>query len=281
MTSSDRRRLGGFVLAVALFPSGARAQTVVRSFQELEGVLKPEDIIVVTDKTGEETWGKVTGVSPSSLGLVILEKGRNELQTVTTTVRRTFAEDMVAAITRSDLSGTKGTRIYPASWDKVEALQPDSAIVVFLNAGERRQYRFSRAGQNDLTLVTASGQEQTIQKSMVKRVLGKGYNDPVGNGTLYGALVGAAIVQASTGFAFCPDCPEGPGLFPAGVGAGIGALVGFVIDKSHKGTEVRFPVASGSSNRPAGSNASARSVVAGVSPIVSSKRKGVGVWLRF
>jgi hypothetical protein len=284
MTSSDRRRLGGFVLAVSLFPSGAQAQTVVRSFQELDGVLKPGDIIVVTEVTGEDTWGKVSGVSPSSLGLVILEKGRSELQTVTTTVRRTFTEDMVAAITWSDLSGTKGTRIYPASWDKVEALQPDSEIVVFLKTGEQRNYLFRRAGQADLVLVTASGQDETMPKSFVERITRKGYRDPVGNGIGYGALVGAVGGWGAFRLqgAMCGRDCEGSGEFPTAVfGAGIGALVGYVIDRLHKGSEDLFPVASGPSNPPALSSASARSVIADFSPLVSSKRIGMGVRLRF
>lgn len=280
MTGSNRRRLATFALVVAFVPTGAHAQTVARSFQELLGILKTDEVVVVVDKTGKETWGKVAELSVSSLGLIILEQ-RRVGETVTTGVKRTFAGDTVAELIRSDLFQTKGLRIYPASWEKVLALQPDTVITVFLDTGERRNYYFRRAAENDL-LVTASGQEQLIQKSSVTRVLAK-HNDPMGNGIGYGALVGAVAGWGAFRLqgALCGQgCEEGTGEFPSAVfGAGIGALVGFLIDKSRKGTEMLFPVASGSVD-PSSKKDNARSVV-GVSPIVSTKRRGLGISLRF
>ena len=54
MISLNRRWLGGFAVAMALFPGGVRAQTTVRS-DELQGILKADEIVVVIDNAGHET----------------------------------------------------------------------------------------------------------------------------------------------------------------------------------------------------------------------------------
>jgi hypothetical protein len=55
MVSLNRRWLGGFAVAVALFPGGVHAQTTARSFDELQGILKAEEIVVVFDHAGNKT----------------------------------------------------------------------------------------------------------------------------------------------------------------------------------------------------------------------------------
>ena len=55
MISLNRRWLGGFAVAVTLFPGGVHAQTTARSFDELQGILKADEIVVVIDNAGHET----------------------------------------------------------------------------------------------------------------------------------------------------------------------------------------------------------------------------------
>ena len=66
MLSPNRRRLGGFVFALA-FPASAGAQTAVHSFEELQRMLKVRQIVVVTDESGREVKGRVVarGAAPS------------------------------------------------------------------------------------------------------------------------------------------------------------------------------------------------------------------------
>ena len=54
MMNPNRRWLGGFTVAVALalFPGDVRAQTVARSFEELQSILKVGQTVVVTDDSG-------------------------------------------------------------------------------------------------------------------------------------------------------------------------------------------------------------------------------------
>jgi hypothetical protein len=47
------------------------AQTLAGSFEQLQVLVKPGDTISVTDSTGRELTGKITGLSPSSLALLV------------------------------------------------------------------------------------------------------------------------------------------------------------------------------------------------------------------
>lgn len=89
MISPNRRRLGGLVLAVALVPNAASAQTVARSFDELQRTLKVGQTVFVTDESGRQTQGKVADVSASSLVILTPET-------------RTFVEGAVTEIRRTD-----------------------------------------------------------------------------------------------------------------------------------------------------------------------------------
>lgn len=64
MTPYNSRWLGGFVLALMLGPSGVQAQAA-RSFEELQQVLKVDEVVVVTDATGD--LSNCSSVSPASL----------------------------------------------------------------------------------------------------------------------------------------------------------------------------------------------------------------------
>jgi hypothetical protein len=55
MIGLNRCWLGGFAVAVTLFPGGVRAQTPARSFDELQGILKAAEIVVVIDNGAHET----------------------------------------------------------------------------------------------------------------------------------------------------------------------------------------------------------------------------------
>ncbi len=46
MMSLKRRWLSGFAVAVTLFPGGVRAQNTARSFEELQGILKVDELYV-------------------------------------------------------------------------------------------------------------------------------------------------------------------------------------------------------------------------------------------
>lgn len=101
MMVARRHGLHWLAMAVTLLPRTAGAQTIARSFEELQRLFKPGPTVVVTDLMGRRTTGRVVDLSESSL---VLEP-RGEGGT-----RRTFAESSVAEIRRTD-SAWSGTLI--------------------------------------------------------------------------------------------------------------------------------------------------------------------------
>ena len=252
--------LGGLL---GLFPCSAFAQAAARSFQDLQRLVKPGEIVLVADRTGEESWGQVIETTEGSLTLALMQKAPDGSATLVTSRRRTFTADEVATVTRSDLARGRGAAIYPASWERMASLPAGAPLVVVLDTGERRDVRLRRVGGEDLTLVGQSGGEERVLKSSVERVVLRDYADPTGNGLGLGAVIGAgaALTMMSVMFARCDAGCEGPSPGPtytaaAVFGAGIGAAVGWTVDRLHKGSQVIFP-------------------------IVSREQKGVGVVLRF
>ena len=128
MMSPTRRWLGGFTVAVELFPGDALAQTVARSFEELQLILTVGQTVVVTDDSGRQTTGRLTDVSPSALA-------------VSTPDTRTFAEGTVAEI-RSPDSLSNGVLIGAAigaglaTWDYlIDPSEPGNAAIFAVAIG--------------------------------------------------------------------------------------------------------------------------------------------------
>jgi hypothetical protein len=126
--SLTRRWLGGFTVAVALFPGDVRAQTVARSFEELQAILKVGQTVVITDDGGRQTKGRLTDLSPSVL-------------VVSTPNTRTFAEGTVAEI-RSPDSLSNGVLIGAAigagfaTWDYlIDPSEPGNAAIFAVAIG--------------------------------------------------------------------------------------------------------------------------------------------------
>ena len=165
----NRRWLGGFTVAVALalYPGDVRAQTVARSFEELQSILKVGQTVVVTDDSGRQTKGRLTDVSPSAL-------------VVSTPDTRTFAEGTVAEI-RSPDSLSNGVLIGAAigaglaTWDYlIDPSEPGNAAIFAvaiglgtaigagidaLHKGGKVLY-VSRRQRSDLTLLPVLGKDR-------------------------------------------------------------------------------------------------------------------------
>jgi hypothetical protein len=264
MTMAGRALLGATLMA-ALLPPSSEAQPVARTFAELRTVLKPTEYVIVVDRAARETWGKVTSVTDETLTVAPMLKTENRIET--TGDRRPFPEERVAAVFRSDATGARGAGVYPVSWARVEAVPDGTELTVVLASGERRKVRAAGLTADGLRVRTASGGQEMFGRSDVLRVERHGVNDPVGNGIAIGALAGAAacwgLVAAS--YAGCTGSCEAPAPGPIyaiaiGMGAGVGALVGWVADRTHKGTESIFPT---------------------VVTFVTRDRKGIALSIRF
>ena len=104
MIDSNRRRLSGLTLAATLCSTIAGAQTVARSFEELQRALKPRQTVMVTDGSCAKTKGRVLEISGSSLRIRTREQKRDSSgqEYTTWTGQRTFAESDVIEIRRKD-----------------------------------------------------------------------------------------------------------------------------------------------------------------------------------
>jgi hypothetical protein len=87
-------RIVAALVMVAGLALPAWAQRGIESFERLPGVVKPGQMVVVTDNAGRETSGLVTEVSASSLTLALKRQQQ-----------RVFTGDAVRAIRRTDPLG--------------------------------------------------------------------------------------------------------------------------------------------------------------------------------
>jgi hypothetical protein len=251
-------------LLVAALPSTSAAQAVARSFAEIQAILEPGDYVIVIDRAEQETWGQVAAVSERTLTVATARRFTDRVEI--SGDRRSFAEDDVSLVLRSDATGVRGVGVYPASWDRVRSLQPGSELTVVLTSGERQANRLAEATASGLRVLTSSGRSVAIEKSDILRIERRSVDDPVGNGIAIGALAGAGAgaAVASYMYATCGGTCDAPARGPTfllsmGVCAGIGAAAGWIVDRAHKGKEVVFPVV----------------------PVVTRDRKGLTFVLRF
>ena len=156
------------------------------------------------------------------------------------------------------------------TFDQLSVLvQAGDEVRVTDAAGVEARGSLSRLSADSLEILTAQG-PRTWGPTDVQRVRHR-YSDPVRNGVLIGAGVGAgfaAIAYALT----CPECDaEDAGWIALGIGiyAGGGAGLGALVDVLHKGTRTVY-------ERPA---TAGPSIV--VAPVLDRTRRGLAASLRF
>lgn len=148
-----------------------------------------------------------------------------------------FSTGLIALMLLS--TGFLPAGVIPGRWEKVDALSSGKPISVTLKPGDRLMVRFKSATPDSLTVVDPSGHELTLPKSQVQLITRD--DDGVTDGTLTGMAAGfaaGAAFGAFIGRAF-ENTLGGIGIF-GGISAGIGALVGYSVDRSHKESEVLY-----------------------------------------
>jgi hypothetical protein len=106
---------------------------------------------------------------------------------------------------------------------------------------------FKSSGPDFLELVTPTGSDlRTAKRNVLKIVAKEKYQDGHRDGLLAGLLLGLGGGIAAGAYIYYTasgEAPESPAGVMAGsgmFGAGIGALTGYLADRSHKGTEVLY-----------------------------------------
>lgn len=87
MPSQTRRWFTGLAASMALWPAGAEAQATAGSFEELGGLVKAEETVVVTDMNVRRVRGPLSAVGKDSLSLVIDGRTQSFARSEVSTVR--------------------------------------------------------------------------------------------------------------------------------------------------------------------------------------------------
>jgi len=130
----------------------------------------------------------------------------------------------------------------PKSWSKVETTTTGTQVIVSLKNGTLVEGFLKSAGTDDMTVVLPNGADFHAVKSDVREIRTR-YRDSNKNGTLIGLTVGAGLGAATA--AATNDEPIGfsKGGFVAVAGlfyGAIGALIGYMVDNTHKHTELIY-----------------------------------------
>lgn len=210
MINLSRRRLGWFVLAVALSPTSAQGQIASQSFDELRRIPSVGQVAIMTDETGRSPiapvavraeagagnqgseWQRVDALKPGTRIVVTLKTGEQRIGDF----RRATTDDVTIAVGRE-------------------------------------------GGQEPV-------KEETLPKSLIGTVA---TYDPVKDGIRRGALAGAGgllalinVYHKSCGTG-CESGANAPAMALAvgAFGAGVGSLVGLLADRDAGRSEVLFP----------------------------------------
>lgn len=87
MTGSTRRWFARLAVTVALWPASAEAQTPARSFEELRGIVKAEETVIVTDMRGRRVKGALAAIDVNSLSLATDGRTQTFARSEVSTVR--------------------------------------------------------------------------------------------------------------------------------------------------------------------------------------------------
>jgi hypothetical protein len=135
-------------------------------------------------------------------------------------------------------------------WEKVDTLSSGTLVIVETKSAGRFSTAFRISDDSSITF-SADGQEQKFPKTEIQKIsLQARKPDSSWDGVLYGAVIGGA-----SGAAFGAIAAGGPSKGPwqidilsrgdvaaicAVLGAGIGGLTGFIVDKTHDANEVLY-----------------------------------------
>jgi hypothetical protein len=159
---------------------------------------------------------------------------------------RVFAYFALIAITTSWLNAG----VVPGRWEKLEALETGSKIIVFLRPGDRLECTLQENTEEYLVVSTEEERDLKLPKDTIEKITGpRVIEDSTGNGTWIGAGIGFGVGFASmvaweksktaSGYSLAEE-NLGWALLGGTIGALGGALVGRAIDAGTKSYEVLY-----------------------------------------
>ena len=131
----------------------------------------------------------------------------------------------------------------PGHWEKVDALEKGTAVLVTMNSGDRLPGVFQASDAENLFITDVAGQGKQIPKTEVTKVVRPPMTrDSPWNGAKIGAAAGFAggvVVGLRMGDYWGNEEAVGIGIFGP-IGAAVGFLTGYLIDKARPSEEVLY-----------------------------------------
>jgi len=223
MLSESRRLVSVLFLAILLVvPRIARAQSIAESFDQLQKLLKADDVVVVINNGGTQTTGRVTEVTSNSLTITAMTpEGRATWRTSGT---QTFAGSDVALIHRSDLSTDARVLVYTAKgpFQPLQGrLKVGQQALVLTSSGRTISGKVTELSPSSLVLTNGTI-KQIVDAAEVAIVKKPG---PIWDGAVKGGAIG--LVTMWLALSGCHGCGNGQA---AAMGMGVGAAIGLGID---------------------------------------------------
>ncbi len=130
--------------------------------------------------------------------------------------------------------------VIPGRWEKVEAQALGTGLTVIMKSGDRFDCTFEELQIDTLVVETGAGERQIPKVDIQRLETSELVPDPVKDGTLKGAVIGAVVVGVF-GVLVGSDLARFRGgdqigsalvggVIGAGIGAGAGAAIGFTVD---------------------------------------------------
>ncbi len=139
-------------------------------------------------------------------------------------------------------------QVVPGRWEKVEAQKQGTELALILHSGEQVYGLLEEVTTDTVIVIEESGGQRPVTKVSIHRVETTRI-DSTRNGTLLGLAIGGAAGSISgaffaTALSETPTASEylGGALICGAIGAGIGAAIGYKVDKEadHKGPEILY-----------------------------------------
>ena len=137
------------------------------------------------------------------------------------------------------LSNSNFESVRPGNWAKVESLTHGAAISVKMVSGDKMEGEYMGLDVEAIRL-NLDGQERVYPREGITEIRLLNICDPNTNGTLTGLAVGAATSAVVAYLVTSGEYYSKVGPLAAGIGAGIGSLIGYTGDKLKKGNELIY-----------------------------------------
>jgi hypothetical protein len=255
------------IVASVMLPSPLFAGQSIASFQELRRSLKPGDLVIALDVSGNEMFGRVVEIADDGLGLGLATRTGRDSASFSAEADRVIAAADLQEIWRADLRGRKGRRIFAGSSSftrALGALTPGLKIVVTRTDGSSASGAVASVSSGQFAVWDqGSFTEQDVAR------IESSERDTLLNGAVVGGAIGTIVALVGVGGLSGPNASDAVGpTWLLSLGAGIG--IGIAVDAARKGPPATIYV-----------RRSATGTEAYVQPLFSPKTAGLAMSLRW